>query len=192
MRRITASCGSVEPPQPGRQDPVHDGSTIEHESLIAPQSGSRNRPTTHPAVFKTIPSGILQRVEPEAGQVLPATRQRRRVEFHPNWQWVCSAEASPEAVAAAFTQSAHDVPDRVWERMIRHRVPEAWAIMQEHHISWERLNEGRCPPGVRNRWFRLINEATGDYELLRLSPVADVIDSIESHFGVAIDDIAFG
>lgn len=50
--------------------------------------------------FKTVPTDLYRHIEPEAGQVYPKSRHRRREGFDPDWAYICPGSASKAAVVA--------------------------------------------------------------------------------------------
>lgn len=136
-------------------------------------------------MFRPVPDRLYATASPQAGEVLPANRHRRREEFHPDWGYICSPAATVQEVVAALLQSAHDVPDRMWERAIATHAPDAWQLLQANGWSFEQFVSGDVPAmsPVPNQIRNLVNSALDGYEVLHCFPVADLLHSVEQTLG---------
>jgi hypothetical protein len=99
--------------------------------------------------FLPIPFDLYRRVEPEAGQVLPALtgryRARRpREEFTPDWRYLLSGRASVEAVVAGLGCGTVDVPGHAWPAVLRTYCPAAQALLDQAGVSVEDWRTGRA------------------------------------------------
>lgn len=59
---------------------------------------------------------LLNRIEPETGEVARPNKRRPGTEVRPDWECIAPPAASLEAVVAAQTLSYDGAPDRVWQQ----------------------------------------------------------------------------
>ncbi|MFC0429916.1 hypothetical protein [Kutzneria buriramensis] len=109
---------------------------------------------------------LFTRLKAEAGEVLPQTRQRPRVEFWPDWDHIASPAASTEAVVAALTLSAVDVPERAWALVVRTHCPRAHKALAALGLPIESVLYGQAPADVVATIATLVNAELGGFEVL--------------------------
>jgi len=146
--------------------------------------------TTSPGPYRPVPADLHLHVEAQAGEYLPVSRYRKRAAFHPDWAYLCTPAASCDAVVAGLLQGADDVPRGMWAAIIRVHCPDAQALFDEHQLGWDQFNEGRAPVGICNPIALAINEALG-YQVIRLFPIADILEQIEDSLGLTSENIHF-
>jgi hypothetical protein len=125
--------------------------------------------------FKPVPADLYRFVEPEAGQVLPATRWRQREEFVPDWEYIYSPRASAVAVAAALFCSPYATEEN-WSRALRAHAPGAIALLDAAGVTLRHYAQGRCPAQLGGEVDFAINEALGGYRVVALFPGCGSVD----------------
>jgi hypothetical protein len=118
--------------------------------------------------FTPVPEDLYRHVEAAAGTVLPLTRWRHREEFRPDWAYICTSQASVEAVVASLTCAAY-VPDECAEKALAVHAPAVAELMAANQVTYRQYLEGRCPAEIVDQLGHALNTSLGGYDVALLS-----------------------
>jgi hypothetical protein len=134
--------------------------------------------------FITPTKALLTQLEPEAGDVLkPVPRRRRETEFWPSWDYITSPAASVNAVVAALTLSAVDVPAERFAQVIATHCPRVNALLAEHCVSIDEVMTGRAMPEVTNLIAAVVNTELGGYAVMTVTDFTAMVAETIAQLG---------
>ena len=126
---------------------------------------------------------LLDRIEPEAGDVLKPNKHRNHIEFWPDWDYIASLAASTEAVVAALTLCPNGVPEDQWNRIIETHCPQTHAALAPHGQTALDVVTGKAPAVLIGPAAQLINVELGGYQVLLVPDFAAMTAEIIGELG---------
>lgn len=110
---------------------------------------------------------LLDRIEPDAGDVLTPNKHRSRTEFWPDWDYIAStAPPPPRRWWPRCPCAPNGVPEHRWNKVIRVHCPQAHAALAPHGKTALDIVTGRAPAALIEPAAQLINIELGGYEVL--------------------------